>query len=64
VRVLIISGALSFTFTENCLRAEEPTDAAMVFFESRVRPLLAERCYKCHSQRADKHEGGLRLDSR
>jgi hypothetical protein len=30
------------------------------FFEARVRPLLAKRCYECHRRRA---EGGLRLDS-
>ena len=29
----------------------------------RVRPLLIERCYKCHSE-AKKVNGGLRLDSR
>jgi hypothetical protein len=32
------------------------------FFEKEVRPLLVERCYKCHS--GDEREGGLRLDSR
>ena len=31
------------------------------FFESKVRPLLAKRCYECHQRQA---EGGLRLDSR
>ena len=30
------------------------------FFEARVRPLLAKRCYECHRRKA---EGGLRLDS-
>ncbi|MFM8469645.1 MAG: c-type cytochrome domain-containing protein, partial [Limisphaerales bacterium] len=34
------------------------------FFEKRVRPLLAERCYECHSASAKKLKGGLRLDSR
>src|SRR5690606_36468203 len=29
-----------------------------------IRPLLVERCYSCHSERADQREGGLRLDSR
>jgi hypothetical protein len=33
------------------------------FFESQVRPLLVERCYKCHSHEK-KIEGGLALDSR
>jgi hypothetical protein len=30
------------------------------FFEKKVRPLLAERCLKCHG--AEKPKGGLRLD--
>src|SRR5262245_52152771 len=34
------------------------------FFEKRIRPVLAERCYKCHSAQAEKLKGGLRLDSR
>ncbi|HKB35262.1 MAG TPA: PSD1 and planctomycete cytochrome C domain-containing protein, partial [Gemmataceae bacterium] len=34
------------------------------FFEKRVRPLLADRCYRCHSDRATKLRGGLRLDTR
>lgn len=34
----------------------------MVFFESNVRPLLAEKCWSCHAEEAQK--GGLRLDSR
>src|SRR5581483_523378 len=33
-------------------------------FESKVRPLLAERCYSCHSTAAGKRKGGLALDSR
>jgi hypothetical protein len=48
----------------NTACAEEPSVAGIAFFESRVRPLLVERCYKCHSQRAANPEGGLRLDRR
>ncbi len=36
----------------------------LAFFESRIRPLLAEHCYECHSARARKVKGGLLLDSR
>ncbi len=39
------------------LRAE-PTD----FFEAKVRPILVERCVKCHGP--EKQKGGLRLDSK
>ncbi|HZT81352.1 MAG TPA: c-type cytochrome domain-containing protein [Gemmataceae bacterium] len=34
------------------------------FFERKVRPLLVERCYQCHSAQAKKRRGGLLLDSR
>jgi len=34
------------------------------FFEQKVRPVLVEHCYKCHSAEAEKVKGGLRLDSR
>jgi hypothetical protein len=34
------------------------------FFEKRIRPVLAERCYECHSARSEKLRGGLMLDSR
>jgi hypothetical protein len=34
------------------------------FFENKVRPVLANHCYKCHSQTAEKVKGGLLLDTR
>ena len=34
------------------------------FFENKVRPVLAERCYNCHAASAEKIKGGLRLDTR
>lgn len=40
------------------------TAADFEFFEKKVRPLLAGRCYFCHSTRAKKQRGGLLLDSR
>jgi mono/diheme cytochrome c family protein len=44
--------------------AAAPTRAQAEFFETRVRPVLADRCYKCHSTQAEKVRGGLLLDSR
>ena len=32
------------------------------FFESKIRPVLSEKCYECHSARSSKIKGGLRLD--
>src|SRR5215470_3984775 len=37
-------------------------EAGLEFFEKKVRPVLVEHCYKCHSARAKKLRGGLRLD--
>jgi hypothetical protein len=34
------------------------------FFEKKVRPVLVERCFECHSGQAKKLKGGLLLDSR
>jgi hypothetical protein len=42
--------------------AEPPADQAE-FFEKKVRPVLAENCFRCHSDKG-KVRGGLRLDSR
>src|SRR5215210_4490932 len=39
-------------------RAEEDT----AFFETKIRPLLVERCLECHGEK--KQKGGLRLDSK
>lgn len=48
---------------------QAPADTAtqredLAFFEQKVRPLLIERCFECHSQSAKKQKGGLLLDSR
>jgi hypothetical protein len=34
------------------------------FFEKKIRPVLVERCYECHSATAKKLEGSLHIDSR
>ncbi|HTG43872.1 MAG TPA: PSD1 and planctomycete cytochrome C domain-containing protein, partial [Verrucomicrobiae bacterium] len=34
------------------------------FFERKIRPVLVEHCYECHSAGAKKLKGGLTLDSR
>jgi hypothetical protein len=40
-----------------------PTPQQLDFFESRIRPILAQECYECHST-TTKQKGGLLLDSR
>ncbi|MDF1849558.1 MAG: DUF1553 domain-containing protein [Verrucomicrobiales bacterium] len=45
------------------LLAAEPTPLQIEFFESKIRPILAQECYECHSE-ATKAKGGLLLDTR
>ena len=42
------------------LAAADP--ASVEFFENRIRPVLVERCYECHSAQSESLKGGLRLD--
>ncbi len=41
-----------------------PDADASEFFEKNIRPVLATRCYVCHSATAPKIQGSLQLDSR
>src|SRR5262245_38466908 len=58
--------ALAAIACESAARAADYPPVAPVavrYFEQKVRPLLIERCYSCHSQTKEV-KGGLALDSR
>ena len=38
--------------------------ADLQFFETKIRPVLYDQCFRCHSQTAEKLKGGLLLDTR
>ena len=64
MRYLIAVSAASVILlagTSQCVLAQVPASSSTDFFEIKVRPVLAERCYSCHASTA---MGGLRLDSR
>ena len=42
----------------------KPTQAALNFFESKIRPVLMDKCYQCHSAGAKKIKANLVLDTR
>ena len=44
--------------------AAEPTKDQLDFFESKIRPILTDKCYKCHSVESGKAKGGLTLDTK
>ena len=45
------------------LRAQDSGSDRLKLFEEKIRPVLATRCYVCHSVKAAKVQGGLLLDS-
>ena len=59
------SGLMSAIIAAMCCSAvaagEDP--AGSDFFETKVRPVLVEHCYDCHSAQAKKLKGGLLLDT-
>jgi mono/diheme cytochrome c family protein len=64
--VFLFSPALALALFSSFSQAgDNQTNAAGVeFFEKRIRPLLVQHCYSCHSSQAKKVKGELRLDSR
>src|SRR5688500_12710858 len=44
-------------------KAADLSPEAVEFFESRIRPVLAEHCYECHSAKSAVLQGELRLDT-
>ena len=61
----LVSWGLSHTAD---IRADETVQSAVAaadieYFEKKIRPLLASRCYSCHSNQAKIVQGGLKLDS-
>ncbi|MBI3882189.1 MAG: PSD1 domain-containing protein [Verrucomicrobia bacterium] len=56
----LVAAALS----ASAATAEIPTPQQLDFFEKKIRPVLVEHCYKCHSATSEKIKGGLTLDTR
>lgn len=53
---------LTLAASSGLAQEKKPISAAEAqFFEAKVRPLLAEQCYRCHG--AEKQKGHLRVDS-
>ncbi len=60
IRIWVLSGlATAMMFGSTSVSADERAE----FFESRIRPLLINRCGKCHSSETEQN-GGLSLDSK
>jgi hypothetical protein len=70
----VAAGALWLLGVCNLVLADAAIDEAsetaplsaeqLAFFETKIRPVLVEKCYSCHSAQAETLQGGLLLDSR
>ena len=70
--ILLISSPVAWVtgvFTLAAVTSQPPSSQPLSpeetkFFESKIRPVLVESCYKCHSATSSKVRGGLMLDTR
>jgi hypothetical protein len=49
---------------DGATEAPKLTPQQLQFFEKKIRPVLVEHCYQCHSAKSEELGGGLLLDSR
>lgn len=54
-----IAAAIESSFAQATITAEQSE-----FFEKKIRPVLIDSCYECHSKEAGQKKGGLSLDTR
>lgn len=56
--------ALSLITLASTCHADELTPDQTKFFETKIRPVLIDSCYECHSKKAGQNKGGLTLDTK
>ena len=59
--LIVFCSAVVSKLSLDASQSPAATPSQVDFFESKVRPLLVESCFDCHT---DDEKGGLRLDSR
>jgi hypothetical protein len=59
-RIFISALASFFTAGSSCAFAASPAPGSVTFFEEKIRPVLAEHCYKCHPKACIHSIGGIR----
>jgi hypothetical protein len=67
IRAFLIGFSL-LALAGSAVRAADPKPdgdpVGIAFFEKNIRPVLVKQCYNCHSDKAEKVKGDLRLDTR
>src|SRR5207237_4593370 len=57
--LIVACWVAGMTYCEGAVASPEQIE----FFEEKIRPVFVEHCYSCHSARAEKLKGGLKLDT-
>lgn len=60
--LLLLCSVFAIGMAGNGLPAADDA-AGTAFFESKIRPVLVNQCYECHSNESGKSKGGLLLDT-
>ena len=63
MKFLLTPIAVSLVFVSSA-SAQTQSSVGVKFFEAKIRPVLLEHCYECHSASSGKSRGGLKVDSR
>ncbi len=58
----VLGGLIAVLFASVAMAEISPEERE--FFEAKIRPILADNCYSCHSNEGSKLKGGLFLDSK
>ncbi|MDB6071893.1 MAG: Planctomycete cytochrome, partial [Verrucomicrobiales bacterium] len=61
---LLYLGLATLASTAAAADPTAPTAEQTAFFENKIRPILVDNCYRCHSAAEGKSKGGLMLDTR
>lgn len=62
--VSVATAAAIALLVATVLAAAESDPEGLEFFKRRIRPILVDRCYRCHSEKAETVESNLYVDTR
>src|SRR4051812_13864377 len=63
-RLLLIGLGVALIPSGIAAPAPAPSREQITFFENKIRPILVNNCYKCHSSQGEKLKGGLSVEYR
>jgi hypothetical protein len=64
MNIAAISGGSKPGLDKPAIIEAQSSTEQIAFFEKKIRPVLAEKCYKCHAEDSEKIKGGFVLDTR